>query len=97
MGQLLLAALFLRSEPLFAFLAGGQSGSWGEWAAWSGVLLCVVGALLWSWRQPTQLLINRSLVYGMLTGFVVGICVVAVGLSSALLQRQESWLLSMLL
>jgi len=46
---------------------------------------------------PTRLLINRSLVYGMLTGFVVGICVVAVGLSSALLQRQESWLLSMLL
>lgn len=62
MGQLLLAALFMRSEPFFTFLARGQSGHWGEWAAWVGVLLCVVGALLWAWRQPARRAIRVALV-----------------------------------
>lgn len=56
------------------------------------LFVTVVRYRLWDFDR----LINRSLVYGTLTGFVVGVYVVAVGLSSALLQRQESWLLSML-
>ncbi|MCE7989084.1 MAG: hypothetical protein DYG89_48645 [Caldilinea sp. CFX5] len=66
LGQLLLAAIFFRSEPFFTFLARGQSGSWGEWVVWWGLALCVVGALLWSWRQPARLAICLALVsFGM--------------------------------
>ncbi|MCE7989083.1 MAG: sensor histidine kinase [Caldilinea sp. CFX5] len=56
------------------------------------LFVTVVRYRLWDFDR----LINRSLVYGTLTGFVVGVYVVAVGLSSALLQSQEDWLLSML-
>jgi signal transduction histidine kinase len=55
------------------------------------LFVTVVRYRLWDFDR----LINRSLVYGALTGFVVGVYVMAVGLSSALLQSQEDWLLSM--
>lgn len=57
-GQLLLAALLIRTEPFFPFLTSSQAGSGGEWVAWSGLALAVAGALLWAWRQPARLAIR---------------------------------------
>lgn len=55
LGQLLLASLLMRTEPLFPFLAGNQAGSIGEWVAWGALAFGTIGALRWSWRQPAQL------------------------------------------
>lgn len=56
------------------------------------LFVTVVRYRLWDFDR----LINRSLVYGTLTGFVVGVYVVAVGLASMLLQSRDDWLLSLL-
>jgi hypothetical protein len=61
-GQLLLAALLIRTEPLFPFLTSSQAGSGGEWLAWSGLALAVAGTLLWAWRQPARLAIRVTVV-----------------------------------
>ena len=60
-GQLLLAGLFIRAEPLFPFLARGKAGGWGEWVGWGMLALSVVIALVWAWRQPTRHVIGVTL------------------------------------
>lgn len=57
------------------------------------LFVTVVRYRLWDFDR----LINRSLVYGALTGFVVGVYVAAVGVASTLLQSQTHWLFSMLI
>lgn len=61
MAQLLLAGLFIRSVPLFPWLAQDKAGSGVEWIIWGMLALSMVGVLLCSWRQPAQLVMRVTL------------------------------------
>jgi hypothetical protein len=53
-GQLLLAGLLIRTEPLLPFLIGINAGGWGEWLAWALLALLLLLGLWYGWRAPGQ-------------------------------------------